>query len=74
MTMRRLALILGLLIALPAHGAEHRVPPGPGRLADAIAGAAPGDALILGDGAYPGPVTIDRPLTITGPEGAVVDG
>ena len=72
--MRWLALCLGLLSALPALAAEHRVAPGPGRLADAIAGAAPGDVLMLQDGAYPGPVTIDRPLTIAGPEAAVVDG
>ena len=72
--MRLLALILGLLAALPSFAAEHQVAPGPGRLAQAIAGAAPGDVLILRDGAYPGPVAIDRPLTITGPEGAVVDG
>nr|WP_264319389.1 nitrous oxide reductase family maturation protein NosD [Rhizobium terrae] len=30
--------------------------------------------LKLMDGAYGGPVTIDRPLTVTGPRGAVVDG
>ena len=72
--MRLLALILGLLAALPSFAAEHQVAPGPGRLAQAIAGAAPGDVLTLRDGAYPGPVAIDRPLTITGPEGAVVDG
>ena len=72
--MRLLALILGLLAALPSFAAEHQVVPGPGRLAQAIAGAAPGDVLTLHDGAYPGPVAIDRPLTITGPEGAVVDG
>ena len=72
--MRLLALILGLLAALPALAAEHQVAPGPGRLAAAIAGAGPGDVLMLQDGAYPGPVTIDRALTITGPEGAVVDG
>ncbi|WP_191569439.1 nitrous oxide reductase family maturation protein NosD [Paracoccus yeei] len=72
--MRRLVLFFGLLAALPAVAAEHPVAPGPGRLAEAIAGAAPGDVLVLSGGAYPGPVTIDRPLTITGPEGAIVDG
>lgn len=42
---RPLALLLGLLTALPALAAEHQVAPGPGRLAQAIAGAAPGDVL-----------------------------
>ncbi len=72
--MRLPALILALLLALPALAAEREVAPGPGGLAEAIAGAAPGDVLILQGGAYPGPVTIDRALTIRGPEGAVVDG
>lgn len=71
--MRWLALALCLLSA-PALAAERPVAPGEGSLATAIAGASPGDVLILRDGAYPGPVTIDKPLTITGPKGAVVDG
>ncbi|MBL8563942.1 MAG: nitrous oxide reductase family maturation protein NosD [Gemmobacter sp.] len=72
MTLGRLILALSLL-ALPAWAEERVVPPGPG-LAAAIAGAAPGDVLILQDGAYPGPVTLDRPLTLRGPRGARVDG
>lgn len=72
--MRRLALLLGFLVALPAPAAEHQVAPGAGRLAEAIAEAEPGDVLILRDGVYLGPVLIDRPLTITGPRGAVIDG
>ena len=72
--MRWLALLFSALVALPALAAEQEVAPGPGRLAAAIGGTSPGDVLILTDGAYPGPVTIDRKLTITGPRGAVVDG
>lgn len=72
--MRLAAFCLALLVALPAVAAEHEVAPGAGRLAHAIAGADPGDVLILTDGAYTGPVTIDRALTIRGPEGAVIDG
>ncbi|MTH61718.1 nitrous oxide reductase family maturation protein NosD [Paracoccus litorisediminis] len=72
--MRLSVLIIGLLTALPAFAAEREVAPGPGSLAQAIAGAAPGDVLILKDGAFAGPVTIDRPLTISGPESAIVDG
>jgi len=72
--MRLAALCLALLTALPALAAEREVVPGAGRLSEAIAGADPGDVLILSDGAYPGPVTIDRALTIKGPEAAVIDG
>jgi nitrous oxidase accessory protein len=72
--MHWLALILGLAVALPVSAAEHIVSPGEGKLPIAIAGASPGDVLVLESGAYPGAVVIDRPLTITGPSGAVVDG
>ena len=72
--MRWLALFLGLTLALPLSAAEHVVGPGQGRLALAIAEASPGDVLVLEEGAYPGSLLIDRPLTIRGPSGAVVDG
>lgn len=72
--MRRLALLIGLLLASRLAAAERAVAPGTGSLAAAIAGAAPGDVLTLTDGAYAGSVAVDRPLTISGPRGAVVDG
>ncbi len=72
--MRWLVLFLGLTLVLPVSAAEHLVGPGQGKLALAIAGASPGDVLVLEDGAYPGAILIDRPLTIKGPLGAVVDG
>ncbi len=72
--MRLSVLLIGFLLASPLLAAERAVAPGAGSLAAAIAGAQPGDVLVLSDGAYDGPVTIDRPLTITGPRGAVVDG
>ncbi|MDF8357268.1 nitrous oxide reductase family maturation protein NosD [Ensifer adhaerens] len=72
--MRLSVLLIGFLLASPLLAAERAVVPGAGSLAAAIAGAQPGDMLVLTDGAYDGPVTIDRPLTITGPRGAVVNG
>ena len=69
------ALILALAcLAPPVWARDVQVVPGPGALAEAIAGTSPGDVLLLSDGAYPGPVTIDRSLTLRGPKGAVVDG
>lgn len=72
--MRLSVLLIGFLLASPLAAAERAVVPGAGSLAEAIAGAQPGDVLRLTDGAYGGPVAIDRPLTITGPRAAVVDG
>lgn len=72
--MRWPAFFLGLILAFPAMAEEREVMPGPGRLAEAIATAKPGDVLHLIDGAYSGPVTLDVNLTIIGPRGAVVDG
>ncbi|MGJ5619817.1 nitrous oxide reductase family maturation protein NosD [Sulfitobacter sp. MF3-043] len=72
--LRSLTFLVSLLIALPVWAAEVRVLPGAGTLANAIAGAAPGDVLVLAAGQFAGPVTIDRPLTITGPDDAVIDG
>ena len=69
--MRLPVLLIGLLLASPLAAAERAVAPGTGSLATAIAGAAPGDVLLLSGGTYAGPVVIDRPLTITGPRGAV---
>lgn len=68
-----LALVLSLL-ALPLGAAERVVLPGAGTLAAAIAGAGPGDVLILAPGRHDGPVLLDRPLTLEGRDGAVIDG
>ncbi|HQY42612.1 MAG TPA: nitrous oxide reductase family maturation protein NosD [Paracoccaceae bacterium] len=69
----RLALGL-LLLSTPLGATEIVVAPGAGTLAAAIAGAAPDDVLILKGGAYLGPVTIDRPLTLQGDGTAIIDG
>jgi nitrous oxidase accessory protein len=70
--MRVLALFL--LFSTPLWAEEVHVVPGAGTLATAIAGAIPGDVLILQGGAYLGPVTIDRTLTLQGDGTAIVDG
>ncbi len=69
----RLSLCLALL-STPLWAAERHVEPGAGTLAKAITGAAPGDVLILSGGAYLGPVTIDRTLTLKGDGTATIDG
>ena len=68
---RKAALCLCLL-ATPLFAAERGVPAGAG-LADAIAGAAPGDVLILAPGLHQGPVVIDKPLTLDGGGKAQID-
>ena len=47
-----------------ASAVEIYVPPGDGTLAEAIANAADGDTLLLGEGTFSGYVGIDRSLTI----------
>ncbi|MCX7567752.1 nitrous oxide reductase family maturation protein NosD [Sulfitobacter sp. F26169L] len=72
--MRTLTLLLFVLTALPLWAEERLVPSGQGTLATAIAGANPGDVLILQPGLHLGPVVIDRPLTLTGGHDAIIDG
>ncbi|MEQ9136259.1 MAG: nitrous oxide reductase family maturation protein NosD [Thalassobaculum sp.] len=59
--------------AAPGTAAELRVMAG-GDLPAAIAAAAPGDVLRLSSGRHAGPVTIDKPLTLVGVGGAVLEG
>lgn len=68
------ALALFLMLATPIWAAEVHVEPGEGTLAAAISGADAGDVLILKDGAYLGPVTIDRTLTLQSDGTATIDG
>ncbi len=63
-----------ILLALPAMAEERLVMPGPGALALAIAGADPGDVLILAPGDHDGPVVLDRPITLDGQGEAAVRG
>jgi nitrous oxidase accessory protein len=67
-------LVLWVVAVAPAAAETRVVEPGPGALAEAIAGAAPGDVLILSPGRHGGPVTLDRPLTLEGQPGAIVEG
>lgn len=72
--MLRALIFLTLSAASPLWARDVAVPPGQGTLANAIAGATPGDVLTLAPGVYGGAVVIDRSLTVSGPQGAVIDG
>ncbi len=63
-------MITALLLTLPAAAAD--VPPG--ALPAALAAAVPGETLDLLPGRHAGPVVIDKPLTLAGRPGAVVEG
>jgi nitrous oxidase accessory protein len=67
----RLAVLL-TAAPLPVLGATVEVPPGD--LAAVVAAAAPGDVLLISPGRHSGPVVVDKPLTLRGQPGAVVDG
>lgn len=77
---RKLAAALvaaGLLLVCqigPVSAAVVVVEPEPQALQRAIAGATPGDILQLQAGTYPGPVVIDRALTLQGIQDSVLDG
>ena len=69
-----LASVVAALAATQARAADIPVPAGDG-LAQAIAGAAPGDVLQLAAGLHRGPVVIATPhLTLLGLPGAVING
>lgn len=72
----RLILVITLTLSLPLAAAEVRVSPGaPGDLQRAIAGASPGDVLILAPGRYPGALMIETSVTLTSEGGeAIIDG
>ena len=71
----RILLALAALpfLAQPVKASEVRVDPGIA-LQVAVKNAEPGDRLLLLPGIHHGPVVIDKPLTILGAQGAVVDG
>ena len=64
---------LALAFAGPALSADVRVEPGAAALVEVVARAAPGDRLRLAPGSYAGPLIIDKPLTLEGAAGAVID-
>jgi nitrous oxidase accessory protein len=68
----RLSLML-ILLSTPLAAAEIMVTPVAGALAQAIAGADPGDVLLL-SGVYRGAVLVDKSLTLQGQGDAVIDG
>ena len=65
----------GLFLFAAAASAEIiAVPAGGDHLHRAVTAAKPGDVLKLAPGLHRGPIVIDRPLTLEGEKGAVVDG
>jgi len=66
-------LVLVCLFASAAHAEDVRVPAERGALRAAVAGASPGDVLILSPGRHDGPVTLSKPVTLDGRGVATVD-
>ena len=76
---RRLRALIGLTAGcvlastLIVRAADISVAPGFSNLTEAIAKAAPGDRLVLASGRHSGRFVIEKPLTIDGEAGAIVD-
>ncbi|WP_114966876.1 nitrous oxide reductase family maturation protein NosD [Alkalilacustris brevis] len=68
-----LAVVLAGVSPAALRAGQQIVPATPGALADAIAGAAPGDVLILAPGRHDGPVILEQPITLDGRGEAVID-
>ncbi|OUE40365.1 copper-binding protein [Billgrantia desiderata SP1] len=64
----------GLLLTATFAFGELRIAPGDGPLQLHIDAAAPGSELILAEGLYSGSILIDKPLTLRGEPGAILDG
>lgn len=65
---------LALPLAGPALAVDVRVEPGATALVEAVARATPGDRLRLAPGNFAGPLIIDKPLSLEGSIGTVIDG
>jgi nitrous oxidase accessory protein len=61
-------------LSLEAAAETRTIAPEPGALVSAVAGARPGDVLILMPGLHQGPVSIEFPLILEGRPGAVLQG
>ncbi|MEI2385265.1 nitrous oxide reductase family maturation protein NosD [Breoghania sp. JC706] len=69
-----LALAILLASALPAAAAERMVAAGADALVRAVKTAQAGDTLRLAPGTHVGPVVLDKPLTLEGESGAIIEG
>lgn len=67
---------LAASVVLPCAGVAKTwtIEAGDGRLAEALALAAPGDQIELGAGVHRGPISINKPITLVGQPGAIIDG
>ncbi|AWK88682.1 nitrous oxide reductase family maturation protein NosD [Azospirillum thermophilum] len=71
-----LSLLLGTALAAlaSAQATAATVTVAPGELEGALAAAAAGDTLVLAPGTHAGGLAIDKPVTLAGQPGAVIDG
>jgi len=70
-----LASLAGLIAAASTgHARVLHAPASPGAAASALSAARPGDTVVLARGVHPGPLRVERPITLRGEPGAVVDG
>ena len=66
--------VLGLMAGLLATGGQSAAASAPSSLQEQIDRAQPGDTLIVDGGVYYEHIVIDKPLTLKGRNGPVIDG
>lgn len=67
-------LVVAIAVSSAVSAAQSSVPAVPGALIDAVAGASPGDVLLLEPGLHDGPLLLDQPITIDGQAQAELNG
>lgn len=71
---KSLLIILAVMVYSETYATTHRISPATHNLAEVIDNANDGDTILLNPGEYRANLLIDKPLTLQGQSGAIIDG